>query len=131
MRFILSTLLIFPVLFCVGCGKATDPNRTPVSGSVIFEGEALRCGSIVFTSTEDAHRRATCMIRSDGTYSVANAPKGKVIITVETASVSPKLGGPAEFYKEIPKEFGNVETSGLSLEVPPGGMKDYVITLKK
>ena len=132
MRFILSAFFIFSVLLFAGCRKtSSDPARTPISGSVVYDGEMLRAGIITFTSEDDPFRQTACMIFSDGTFSVENVPKGKVLISVDTATVSPELGGSAEFYREIPKKYADMETSGLSLDVPPGGLTEYVITLQK
>ena len=130
MRFIFSFLLLFSVLCCPGCGKPKpDPNRTLISGSVVFKGTPLRAGMITLTSEDSPERRMSCIIRPDGTFSVENAPKGKVLVGIDTRTFSPEIGGSAELYQKIPVRYADPATSGLSLEIPPGGLKDHVFTL--
>lgn len=132
MRFIFSALLLFSVLCFAGCSKPKpDPNRTPISGSVVFKGGPLRAGTMTFVSENNKERRIACMIRPDGTFSVENAPKGKVLVGVSTQSVSPAMGGSAELYQKIPERYADPEKSGITLEIPDGGLKDQVITLEE
>src|SRR5690349_19618667 len=49
-------------------------DRAMVTGSVTYKGKTVGGGSVVFTSAKDATAMASCIIKTDGTYLVADAP---------------------------------------------------------
>ncbi len=102
-----------------GCGGRTkiESQRTAVEGTVAYEGQPLPGGSITFVSAENAEFRVTTMIRHDGSFRVADAPKGLVNITVETESL--RFGAPAEDYVQIPTRYADPATSDLVEQIVP------------
>ena len=128
---IISLIIIFcAAVFLSGCGNSTveNPNRTEAKGRVMYQGAALRCGSVCFVSQDNPSRRATCGIDSDGTFALDIVPKGEVLISVETESV--KQGGDESLYVKIPAKYEKIKTSGLTMNIPDGGNEDLVITLE-
>ena len=109
------------VLSLSGCSEqATDQShRTAVEGTVNYEGQPLPGGSITFVSADNAEYRVTTMIRHDGSFRVADAPKGSVQIAVDTESL--KFGAPAEDYVNIPPKYADPATSGLSEQITADG----------
>lgn len=120
-----------------------------MKGKVSFMGQNLTAGTIAFVGSG---RTGSGVIKSDGTYSVADAPVGDVTITVETPPLPP--GGvlsappppagvsmPKEFlppgHEEntavrvvpAPEKYKKVETSTLKYTVKSGS-QDYDIDLK-
>lgn len=104
-----------------GCGGSSsiESSRTSVTGAVEFDGQPLPGGSVTLVSIADPQRRTTAMIRPDGTFSVADAPRGPVRITVETDSL--QFGAPVELYVPIPARYAKIDTSQLSGDIRAGG----------
>ena len=102
----------------IGCSKkrlATyEANRGRVTGIVTLDGQPLRGGNISFVSAKDSMYRVKCMIKSDGTFTVGDAPVGEVLVSVETESQ--RLNNP-NGYVLIPEKYSNVKTSGLTAAI--------------
>lgn len=96
-----------------------ESTRGAATGKVSLAGTPLRGGSITLVAKGNSDLRVTTMIRSDGTFSVSNAPLGPVQIGVETESL--KMGAPPEDYIAIPRRYANPETSELTATVEPSG----------
>jgi hypothetical protein len=114
-------------LAVVGCQRqpAADPNRTTVSGQVIFNGQPLKAGAISFESSEKAIA-STATIKN-GNYSTDRAPIGHLAVSVDTTSV--KYGDPGSYVK-IPAKYADTGTSGLTAEVKPGVNENVNFDLK-
>lgn len=65
---ILAVLFLSALVVC-GCDTATS-NRLAVSGTVTFEGEAVKDGTILFSPTGDDQFQSNGIIK-DGTYQIA------------------------------------------------------------
>ena len=98
---------------CGGPGPGSD--KTSVSGIVKFNGEPLQAGMITFVLEEDARWRVTTTIREGGKFKVLNAPKGKVLVGIDT-----EIFAGEDVYTKIPSEYGNPKTSGIVWEIVPG-----------
>jgi hypothetical protein len=116
------------LLLVAGCHRATPvaSDRGPVSGKVTLDDKPLPGGTITFLSPSDARYRATAMIGPHGEFSVADAPLGKVQVTVETLSYSGAKRGNSF---PIPPKYAKAETSGLTIEVGPGSREGLAIDL--
>lgn len=123
----LSLFICATLIACaLGCSqKPVDPNRTTVSGAVIYDGKPLPAGSISFESSEKGIATSTPI--KDGSYSTDRAPTGNVAIGVNTASI--QYGNPAKFVP-IPAKYADSATSGLSFEVKPGENANVNFDLK-
>lgn len=120
-----------------------------MKGKVSFMGQNLTAGTIAFVASG---KTGSGVIKSDGTYIVADAPVGDVTITVQTPPLPPGgmlsappppagVGMPKEFLPpgheenkvvrvvSAPEKYQKVETSTLKYTVQSGS-QDYDIDLK-
>jgi hypothetical protein len=105
------------LLVVVGCGKKTpthEANRGGVTGSITLDGKPIGGGEITFISAKDPIYRVTAMVRFDGSFRVADAPTGEVLVAVDTASA--QIGNP-KGYVAIPAKYKNIKTSGLTANI--------------
>ena len=112
---------------CSGRRQSAD-HRAAVSGTVTYQGKPLRGGSITFISETQPEMRVTCMIQPDGSFSVADAPIGNVLVAVETHSVM--LGGDAEHYVPIPEHYAHAGRSGVTYQIQSGENRNVTFHLK-
>jgi hypothetical protein len=125
--------VLLALLIALGCGKRApqmEAGRGPAKGTITIDGKPLRGGTIFFVSAKDPLMRVALNIKSDGTFSVADAPVGDVLVAVDNESQ--KFNNPG-VYVAIPKKYGNVKTSGLKTTIGtngPEGPKPVVIELK-
>jgi hypothetical protein len=136
-------------------GSLGCASNATISGKVTYKGEPLGGGTVLFVA--EGKRSMTTVINSDGTYALANFPAGPVTIAVETASVKqtempeeakgmappatiPNMpeGATQSIYKpraatavryvEIPPQYADPKTSGLTYTVT-GGSQSHDIPL--
>ena len=118
-----------------GCADSSDVGRTvPVSGKATFENSPLTAKSTIIVFKPDASRgntspfEPTGTVDADGSYTLktkgrSGAPPGwyKVIVTAreETDPTHPKSPQQRRPVAKslLPAKYGQVETSGLSIEV--------------
>lgn len=116
-----------------GCGGSGDQLETaPVSGTVSYNGELLKIGSLLFVP-EDGGPSAQGKIEEDGSYTMgtytatdgAILGKHKVMITAMTSEGGSGLpedavDGNAGAVSIIPEHYGDLENSGLFVVVVAG-----------
>ena len=99
---ICSFVLCCSALLCLsGCGKKA---KATVNGKVRFNQNPLTAGTVTFIDADGHSGSGT--IKSDGSYTVTDAPVGEATITVFTPPPSVAAQGqrmPA--HKGMPKEF--------------------------
>jgi hypothetical protein len=110
-------------LSVAGCG-----DKATVTGKVTIDGAPANAGSVIF-STEKG-KSATGDIRSDGTYTVADAPLGAVRISIlpmvgmggGDVTLPAGMPGASSSLKPvpIPPRYQNVATSGLTYTIKRG-----------
>jgi hypothetical protein len=120
-----ASMLVLAMVSGCGSGRAgkIEANRAPVTGTVTLDGTPLKGGSITFVSVADPNYRMTCMIKSDGSFKVSNAPSGDVLASVETETM--KFSNP-DGYVRIPQKYAKTNTSGLKATITkddPQGQK--------
>ncbi len=120
--------MLILALLLTGCRHqaAIESSRTAAQGTVTLDGKPLPCGSISLLSVENPMYRVSALIRSDGSFSVADAPKGKVNVAIETETAR----GNNPNYVPIPKRYGDVKTSGLSADIQPDAAAPFAFELK-
>ncbi len=82
--FVPGLLFLSLSVLVVGCGKGGGT----VSGKVTYKGETLKRGVVQFFP-ESAGGSFTSPIKSDGTYSIPNVPRGMAKISVISGSAKP------------------------------------------
>jgi hypothetical protein len=134
-----------------GCERTPGPTpqeikTVPVSGTVTYEGQPLAGYQVTFLS-KDSPRSATGTTDATGRFHLGTndvgdgAAPGRHSVAIvwagPTEEVAPGneqiIDDPALLPKppiEIPKKYGNPETSGLVQEVPEDGLQDLKIDLK-
>jgi len=126
-----STLFL---MFC-GCDGGGSDGRRAVSGTVTFQGQPLKTGSIEFSSPEGERGGASIV---DGAYSIP-AAKGLLpgVYTARVSSVvssqpAPAMPGESAAIEkankdQIPAEFNT--QSKLTYEVGPGKPAEFHVTI--
>jgi len=126
--FVGATAVLVAILVSSGCQHkpAGRSDRAAITGSVTYKGTPLRGGTMVFTSASDNAAMATCIIKADGTYSVADAPLGETHVAIETKSI---IQGDPGRYVEIPTKYGAAQTSNLTCTIKQGENKNVDFNL--
>lgn len=127
-----------------GCGGSEDRLETaPVTGTVTYNGDTLKIGSLLFVPVGGGPT-AEANIEADGTFEMgtydlddgAVIGQHKVMITAITApggSGLPEdvIDGDGAPVWVIPEFYGNLEKSGLVVDVKSGENEvDFVLTSK-
>jgi hypothetical protein len=118
-----------------GCDKKANDPADSVSGTVKLNGESVS-GMVAFVGADN--KEVISPIKPDGSYVVANPPKGKCKVLVKgmlgtgpiappkDAGNMPKMGSGSG--ANPPAKYGAVNTTTLEFEVTSGKQK-YDITL--
>jgi hypothetical protein len=125
MQMLWRTLPPLAVLVGVGCTPSGPPTVT-VTGTVKLGSKTVPSGMVTFHGPES--RVATALIQPDGTYVASSVSPGANKVTV-TGIGAATPGGAKGFTVVLPPRYADVNQSGLSLEVKPGG-QEYPIELK-
>lgn len=124
------------LVFVSGCGGGD--NLLPVSGKVVCDGTPLTEGSVRFvpdgTKGNTSKLEPAGTIGGGGSYSLltdgkSGAPAGWYKVSV-ASGVIPDSSKPNVSGAKFAAKYSNPETSGLSVEVKPGGSYDLKVTAK-
>lgn len=127
--------IVFPLLLSVllaGCGSG-GPELTPVSGTVTLDGKPLAEAGVLFTPQEGG-RPASGSTDAEGRFTLTTKTSGdgamlgmnQVAVSKVVFAQSPAADGapnPSAAMRPqslIPVRYGDVKTSGLTVEVKPG-----------
>lgn len=141
---LVASLLAFSV--CGALAGCSSGKPAVLSGTVSFKGKNLAIGTVTVVS--DRGDVASAEIQADGTYTIPDAPRG--VLKVSVISPNPKvteqnnkqlydaargktgpppaisLGDPTKWF-EIPQAYGDPDQSGLSVEVRSGENKYDIV----
>jgi len=70
------------VVVLAGCAQPQHSDRREVTGVVTYKGQPVPYGRVSFVSAADPLVQDSCLIRPDGTYTLTNAPVGKVKVVL-------------------------------------------------
>jgi hypothetical protein len=144
----LRLALLVVLALIVGCTRSPYPSK--VTGTVTYQGKALKAGNITFHTENKGSYSSTLSL--EGTYEMVDLPVGTVTVTVETDSANPdkkppSYGGKADkMYEErmavekqkgmamggltreemqarfvkIPDKYASANTSGLTATLTSG-----------
>jgi hypothetical protein len=140
------TRLVNVVAGCLGCSllvalAGCGNSAGAVSGKVLFQGQPLPAGRIVFLCQGGSKPVLTADIK-DGAYAIADAPAGPAQVTVTTYQTNftpvpgmvqspdmPTGQVPTGPYVPIPARYGVPDSSGLTYDITPGSQtKDFQLT---
>ena len=137
-----------------GCGGGDDaykrarPKTVSSTGTITYNGQPLAFAIIVLSPQVEGGIAASCRSDADGKFSLDAFPPdpgavpGTYRVSVKKNEVSKKADpdpashdAPAEEEPEgpkslIPPEYGDPETSGLTIEVPAAGSETLKLELK-
>jgi hypothetical protein len=121
-----------------GCGQRRP--LAPVTGRVLYEGEPLRFGSVMFQP--ETGQPATALIQPDGTFTLstvgegAGAALGRNRVRITCYEGQRPDRGPSGGAGEsglgrllIPRKYAGYETSGLTVDVRAEGNEPFVFDL--
>ena len=145
MRSCLTPLGVLMLLGCAGDERAHIEKAVPVSGVLSYQGKPLDQYQVTFIPS-DGRRPATGITDAAGKFTMGTnkpgdgAPPGKCTVTVawvgpqsdDTASQVP-IEDPTQMPQpkvKIPAKYSDPTTSGLTQEVPDGGVTDLKIDLQ-
>jgi hypothetical protein len=108
-----------------GCGLGSTTGD--LSGSVSYQGEPVRSGTVVFLSADGVKQYAK--ITPEGTYRIAEIPTGTVLIAVIPHQRNPFPSGKTEKPAPLPERYTDPKTSGITHDVRAGSQQ-FDIDLK-
>jgi len=117
-------LVLLKLVIVVGCGQPGAPKTAGASGQVTLQGQPVTTGQIYFVAAEKGFS-ANGSLGADGKYEISsNLPPAnyKVFFTPPRAANAPMPGKPSVETKvfELPSQYLNETTSGMSAEVKAG-----------
>lgn len=149
MRSRLQVAVFLLLTTLAGCGRSAPrleiEKVVPVSGTLTFQGQPLEQYEVIFYPT-DGRRAAVGLTDAEGRFQLGTnkhgdgAPPGTNTISVSFLSVTAEdlsNAGPADKVPrlrqpkiKIPAKYANPETSGITQEVPGGGLPDLKLDLQ-
>ena len=126
------TGLVFLLALLSGCGGSDGRGGklAPVSGRVLYKGQAVTAASIYFLPDADRGNNGSmgsAILQEDGSFTVTTYPKGDGVAP-GSYKVTLDLGRRPE--KELDK-YRKVETTPLKVDVPEEGVTDLEWDLSK
>ncbi len=152
-RFAIVLLVGLTVSSLTGCGGGFDrfkkarPKTVAASGTVIYRNQPLADAIIVCfpTASGDKAVAASAYSGTDGSFSLQAYPPdkgavpGNYQVTIQKSEEAPAAPTgpnahdappPPKPRSLIPAKYGQIETSGLTLTIPDGGISDIKLELK-
>jgi len=136
-------------LAIAGCNRGGLPGLVPAAGIVTLNGDPVEKAIISFapTSTADGVRSASAMTDQNGRFVVTTLNYGdgmqpgeyQIIITKTTGTggdLSPEEsarsggGDDRQVVNHLPLNYGNKDTSGLTVTIPPRGDRNIELKLE-
>ncbi|HVJ86262.1 MAG TPA: hypothetical protein VM452_11500 [Caulifigura sp.] len=127
--------LVVGLCLVAGCGDGR-PQTAPVSGKVIYNGEPLKTGTVMFLSNTPNMPYATGEIGPDGVYKMKTFEDGDgAVLGSHRVSISAvEVPNPAvpEARSLLPSKYSTDATSGLTAEVKEGeNVIDFTLEAEK
>ncbi len=121
-RFAQNFFVLISCVAVLGCSQkpAANPSTSTVYGSATIDDKPITGGMISIVSDENPRKRATGILRPDGTFRLAGSPIGKSHVVIDTTSV---LAGDRSAYVPLPRKYGRLETTDLTVDLLPGDNK--------
>jgi hypothetical protein len=120
-----------------GCGGG-DPyavKTVSAAGTATYQGKPVSKGTILFQPVDEKGRPASGTIE-DGKFTLTTyregdgAVPGKHKVAVVVTEEKKTKDGDTTVKYIIPERYASAETSGVEVEVPPGGSSDLRVDIK-
>lgn len=138
-RLLAGCVLVFVVALSVVSGCGPDVELAPVTGKVLFRGEPLEFGGVMFQPEKG--QPAGAVIKDDGSFELytteigRGATVGENRIRVTCYEGQNPAADPNQFGESglgtllIPARYTQYDTSGLTVDVPSEGLDGFTIEL--
>jgi hypothetical protein len=145
-------VILGAVLLSAGCGskdplEGERPRVVPATGRVLYRGQPVEGAKVTFTNSAagvsgygetgpDGRFRLTTFKEGDGVVPGTQRVAVRKVEVIDRSkpgfdySTSSEVPPPPEERWLIPRRYGNVATSGLTVEVAEGAKNDFVLELK-
>jgi hypothetical protein len=123
-----ATLVMLGANAAIGCGSKRGANTTTVRGQILYRGEPISSGLIVFAPNVDRGSDgplATGVLQADGSFE-ANGDDGKPVAPGwYRIAIAPPAGSvasvtPDQPYPGLPTKYRNPARSGIEREIKSG-----------
>ena len=139
-----------PLLAVLAIGCSGEQSLGPVSGRVTIDGKPVTAGRVTF-SAKDQSNAASGELTADGSYTIADAPTGDVVIAVRTrdyatilmpgsAKITKGVDGDSSVYTPsqkanplyvaTPDRFADLSKSGIEVTIPKSGPRPFVYDIQ-
>lgn len=119
------------MLVAAGCAPSHQLPTAPVSGTVTLDGKPVASGYVI--ALPSMGRMAKGAIQSDGSFVLSTYHKadGAQVGThpLIVTPVPPDEGSGPRNVVPIPRRYAKASSSGLTIEVPKGGLDGFQIAL--
>jgi hypothetical protein len=151
MRTLLRTIVVCFSLVAVGCGDDSGPQQVveevvPVAGTLTYKGRPLEYFQVTL-QPEDTRRPAIGVTDSAGKFKMTTNAEGDGAVTgklkigvvwvgpppADTGANEQIIDDPSKLPKpsvKIPEKYHSPDSSGLTQEIPAGGVTDMKIDLQ-
>jgi len=147
MQKFLTVFLCLLALPLIGCGRSGLPGLAPAAGTVTLNDVPVEGAIIAFapTSTSPDVRSASAMTDKNGKFVVTTLDYGdgmqpgeyQVFVTKRTGTGGEASPGEnrgrsddRQVVNHLPSKYGNKDTSGLTISIPPKGNKNVELKLE-
>lgn len=141
-------IILLNYVMLIGCSQTGLPGTIPIRGQVLYKGQPLREGDVLYNPVDKAGRRARGAIQPDGSFRLTTLEKhdgalpGEYRITVVAYAPHPGEPGRTEATEGksrvpqvikrgflIPERYVDPETSGLTdvVDKKHSGYKELVL----
>lgn len=123
-------LALIMTIAAAGCGPRADDGRVPVTGSIIFAGQPVTHGTVLF-ATKSGRGDASAVIDASGRFQVRLVPEDYTVV-VRSTEGDDHLDQQGRFIaakKLVPERYFDCRTSDLRMTVQPA-MPPVELTLR-
>jgi hypothetical protein len=118
-----------------GCGDNDGPAAVPVRGTVTYQGKPVTKGSVQFLPESGRGAFGTIedgkfVLSTYGNNDGAIPGKHRVAVISSEPDIKKRKDGDTGEKYLIPQRFASPDSSGVQVDVPPGGNRNVTIDLK-
>ena len=119
------------LVLVVGCAEPRHTDRREVTGVVTYKSQPVPYGRVTFISTANPLLQDSSMIRPDGTYTLTNAPIGKVkvilsingSVDLQALAARGEKAPPPFLPADVNAKYMSADTTPLEVTVGSGDEK--------